>query len=232
MLLLNYLDEKEKYLISFENVSQNIVQVKGDFPVKTTGFNLSRDGKHDDWDYSAYTTLYREIDGGVQFSNDGSVYVEPIPPTPPKPYIPTLEEVKEQKVAEINDIQQETIQNGIDVTLSDGTVEHFSLTDRDQNDLDSLKDEVNEGSEKIPWHVDDESIHCRYYSNEDMRTITTAAKRFVTYHVTYFRDLRIYIRSMEDKESVEAVYYGTYVPTEYQSEVLRDFYSEMGIAGE
>ena len=30
-------------------------------------------------DYSEYTTVYREIDGGVIFSNDGSEYAEPIP---------------------------------------------------------------------------------------------------------------------------------------------------------
>ena len=229
MLQLQYINEKEKYSVSLIILNPHIVQLIGDFPIKTSGFMLSWKDSVWDGDYSDYTTVYREIDGGVQFSNDGSHYV---PPVPPEPHIPTLDEVKEQKVAEMNVIQQDIIQNGIDVTLSDGTREHFSLTDRDQNDLDSLKDEVNEGREKIPWHVDDESIHCRYYSNEDMRTITTAAKRFVTYHVTYFRDLRIYIRSMNSNEDVETVYYGIFVPRKYQSEVLADFYNEMGLNGE
>lgn len=232
MLSLKYLNERETYSVSFSNVSKNIVQITGNFPIKTSGFMLSWKDNVWDGDYSDYTTVYREIDGGVQFSNDGSVWIEPEPTPELEPYIPTLEEIKEQKVAEMNSVQQITIQNGIDVTLLDGTVEHFSLTDRDQDDLDSLKDEVNEGREKIPWHVDDESIHCKYYSNEDMRTITTAAKRFVTYHVTYFRDLRIYIRSMNSKEDVETVYYGIYVPRKYQSEVLTDFYNEMSLNGE
>ena len=57
-----------------------------------------------------------------------------------------------------------------------------------------------------------------------MLLITQKAESFLTYHITYFRDLRNYIRSMADKESVNSVDYGVYIPTEYQSEVLRDMY--------
>ena len=76
MLLLKYLNEQKEYQVSFELISTNIVQITGNFQIKTSGFTLSRENEEDDWDYSAYTTIYREIDGGAQFSNDGSVYVE------------------------------------------------------------------------------------------------------------------------------------------------------------
>ena len=224
MLSLRYLNEKKSYLVSFKTVSKNIVQITGEFPVKESGFVLSREGKSDEWDYSAYTTVYREIDGGVQFSNDGSVYVEP---EPPEPYIPTLEEVKAQKVSEINSVQQATIQNGIDVTLLDGTVEHFTLTDHDQTSLMGLQTQVAQGVEQIPWHTADQSEHCKYYSNMDMYLIVTEAMKFVTFHVTWFRDLRIYINSLETKEEVEAVTYDTPIPKEYQSEVLKDLLAAM-----
>lgn len=232
MQTLIYNRNTEQYQVSFRIINRNVVEIKGEVPIKTDGFMLSRDGKEWNGDYSDYTTVYRQIGDRVQFSNDGSVYVPPEPPTPPEPYIPTLEEVKAQKIVEMNAEQQMTIQNGIDVTLMDGTVEHFSLSDRDQGDLTALKDDVNEGATKLPWHVDDESMHCKYYSNEDMRTIITAAKQFATYHVTYFRDLRIYINSMLDKESVESVWYGMYIPLEYQSEVLMDMYIAKGIMGD
>lgn len=228
MLSLKYLNEKEEYLISFETISKNIVQITGDFPIKTSGFILSREGIEEVLgNYSDYTTVYREIDGGVQFSNDGSTWVEPEPPTPPEPYIPTLEEVKEQKVAEMNNIQQTIIQNGIDVTLSDGTTEHFSLTDRDQTSLMGLQTQVAQGVEQIPWHTADQSEHCKYYSNTDMYLIVTEAMKFVTFHVTWFRDLRIYINSLETKEEVEAITYDTPIPEEYQSEVLKDLLAAM-----
>lgn len=139
-------------------------------------------------------------------------------------YVPTLEEIKAKKVTEMNDAQQATIQNGLDIALSSGTVEHFTLTDHDQTSLMGLQTLVAQGVESIPWHTSDQSEHCKYYSNADMAIITSKALQFVTFHVTYFRDLRIYIRALEDKESVSNVFYGMSIPEEYQSDVLKDFF--------
>lgn len=57
------------------------MKIVGDFPIKTKGFILTRIGEPDAFtgDYSEYTTVYKEIEGGALFSNDGSIYVEPIP---------------------------------------------------------------------------------------------------------------------------------------------------------
>lgn len=211
---------EEIYLIEFKSDS-NVVELKGDFPIKTTGFTLSRIGQNDNWDYSTYTTVYREIEGGVQFSNNGSVYVEPEPIPEPEPYVPTLEEVKESKVVEMNIAQQSIIQRGIEVTLTDGTTEHFTLTEHDQTSLMGLQAQVTQGVEHIPWHTSDQSEHCKFYSNADMALITAAAMSYVTWHVTYFRDLRIYIRSLQTKEEIETVVYGMDIPEEYQSEPLK-----------
>ena len=63
---------------------------------------------------------------------------------------------------------------------------------------------VEAGDEAIPWHTSDEAEHCKFYSNADMAMITSKAMEYVTWHVTYFRDLRIYIRSLESAEAVEA----------------------------
>ena len=134
---------------------------------------------------------------------------------------PTLDEVKEAKVAEMNKAQQDAIQSGVDVTLSDGSVEHFSLTDHDQTSLVGLQTQVASGEENIPWHTSDETKHCKFYSNADMAKITATAMEFVTWHITYFRDLRIYIRSLESKEDVGRITYGTGIPEAYQSEPLK-----------
>lgn len=221
MLLLRYLNEKEKHSVSFKTVSRNIVQVTGDFPIKTSGFMLSREGKEENGDYSAYTTVYREVEGGVQFSNDGSVYIPPEPMPDPEPYVPTLEEVREMKIAEMSSVSDQIIQSGIDVTLSNETAEHFTLTEKEQGRLSALRQKVNEGEKEIPWHTSDEDEHCKFYSNPDMNLITTAALNYVTWHETYFRDLRIYIRSLDSKEAVEAVTYGMEIPKEYRSEPLK-----------
>lgn len=137
-------------------------------------------------------------------------------------YVPTLEEVKENKVSEMNETQQTVIQGGVDVRLTDGTVEHFTLTEHDQTSLIGLQTKVVAGEESIPWHTYDHSEHCKYYSNADMAIITETALNYVAFHVTYFRDLRIYINALKTKEEVEDIFYGTTIPEEYRSEPLKD----------
>ena len=105
MLNLKYIGSEEMYHVSFKSNGNNVVTITGDFPIKKTGFNLYLPGKKDILgDYSSFVTLYREIDGGAMFSNDGSVYVEPevVEPLPP-----TEEELaamfKASKVAKVNE---------------------------------------------------------------------------------------------------------------------------------
>lgn len=226
MLNMNYIGDSTVYPVEFNVITTNVVELKGDFPILEYGFLLSRPDYKDNWDYSAYTTVFREIDGGVQFSNDASVYVAPepapdIPDIPFGPYEPTLEELQEQKIREMNNAQQQSIKKGTDVTLADGTVEHFTLKDQDQTSLMGLQSQVAAGIEQIPWHNSDESEHCRFYSNADMQLIIAAAMQHVTWHVTYYRDLRIYIRSLLAREDIEAVFYGMQIPETYQSEPLK-----------
>lgn len=101
---LKYQNDDSIYEIEFKKISKNIVEITGDFPIQTDGFTLSREKHEDNWDYSAFTTVYKEVENGCQFSNDGSVYVEPIVPEP------TTEELAE--LAEKERI--EAIQNEID----------------------------------------------------------------------------------------------------------------------
>lgn len=121
----------------------------------------------------------------------------------------------------MNALQQAAIQSGVNVTLTDGTVEHFTLTEHDQTSLVGLQSQVAAGEEAIPWHTSNEGEHCKFYSNADMGLIITQAMAWVTWHVTYFRDLRIYIRSLSTKEEVSAVTYGVELPEAYQSEPLK-----------
>lgn len=212
--------------------------------VNTSGFTLYLDAEMlqdiGGDSYTGFTTIYRNDNetaryNGYQLSNDGSVYTAPQLPDPeefaPEPYVPTLEEVQEQKITEMNLMQQSVIQSGVQVTLFDGTQEHFTLSEHDQTSLMGLQTQVAQGVDNIPWHTSDQTQHCRYYSNADMALIVTAAMQYVTYHVTYYRDLRIYIRSLDNKDEVNTVYYGMEIPPEYQSEPLRDMLSAMAAGG-
>jgi hypothetical protein len=81
MLSFQYINDTKTYNVSFEKLDKNHVKILGDIPVRTNGFILGRIGEPKAFtgDYSEYKTVYREIDGGVIFSNDGSEYVEPVP---------------------------------------------------------------------------------------------------------------------------------------------------------
>lgn len=223
MLHLVYVGEKDKkYAVDLEQVNDHVVQITGDFPVKGNGFSLSRIDFEDGWDYTAFRTIYRNIAGGAQFSDDGSVYVAPPEPEPvpePEPYVPTLEEVKAMKLQEIGMACEQTIYAGVDVELPTG-IEHFSLTEKDQINLFGKQAQMAAGAERFEYHQD--GCPCRYYTKEEMQMIVEAALGYVTYHTTYCNALNIWVAFAETVEVVNEITYGCDVPDEYQSEVLRD----------
>ena len=78
MLKLKYINDTEEYQVEFSKISKNICQLKGEFPVKRDGFFLSRIGENDNWDYTSYKTIYRQLENAVQFSNNGSTFIPTI----------------------------------------------------------------------------------------------------------------------------------------------------------
>ena len=73
----------------------NIVSLKG-ATENNSGFKTYRMSGEQLGDFSEYTTIYRLLDDEVQYSNDGSVWVEP----ETHPYEPTVED-------KINALKQE-----------------------------------------------------------------------------------------------------------------------------
>lgn len=130
--------------------------------------------------------------------------------------------VRDKKTKEMNEEQQKIIAEGFDIEI-DGEVQHFTLTANDQTSLFGIISMmVQNGMELIPWHTSDNSEHSQYYTNEQMKAIIKKAMDFITYNISYFRDLRIYINSLEDVEEVKAITYGIIIPSKYKSDVLRD----------
>ena len=89
---------------------------------------------------TGWNTVYRDEGQTVYLSDDGSVYQTPDPDTggeilPPEPYVPTLEELQAAKKREISQACETAIYSGVDVKLSDGSTEHFALTEHDQLNL-------------------------------------------------------------------------------------------------
>ena len=226
MLKMRYCGLKTEYDIVFKKISNHIVQLSGDIPVKNKGFYLSREGKHDDWDYSGFTTVYRTLEDCVQFSDDGSVYVEPEPVPEPEPYVPTLEEVKDLKKQEIMTTYQSVKSAGFDVELSTGT-EHFPLTDEDSTFLFGKQLELASGSEDMISYQNADN-RCKLYSRDDMQLIISNALLFVNFQTTYRNNLCEWVDECTDKESVNNIIYGCDIPEEYQNEVYKKYLAQMG----
>lgn len=164
--------------------------------------------------------------------------VELIPnPEPPEPepseeeirrreeYERSIQFVKDKKIEYMSYLCHQTIENGILITLSDGLEHNFLLKDEDQVYLLGLLTELNAGALQVSYHEHDGE--CIYYSAEDMMQVIRASFAHIKFHQTYFGSLRTYINSMTDKNEVSAVEYGIEIPEQYQSQPLKDLYSQI-----
>lgn len=130
-----------------------------------------------------------------------------------------LEDAKAKKIADMSDACRNAIIAGFDAVLSDGKTHHFSMTIEDQLNINALYGLLASGMERVPYHADGEV--CEYFSAEDFGAIVQAATAHKTYHESYFNSLKAYIASKRTAASVNAIEYGTEIPEQYQSDVLK-----------
>lgn len=117
---------------------------------------------------------------------------------------------KQRKIDEMNNVCGQTITNGCDVELSDGTTEHFALTAEDQINIATAEKAIQAGATAFPYHADGKL--CRLYPAADIQKIINAATAWKTYHTTYFNHLKTWINRMEDKTEIQSVRYGAELP--------------------
>ena len=232
--------EEQRYEISsIRPESANVLEIifAGAIPAIGGDITIYTDDGTEATTLHGYETVWKREESRVWLSNDGSVYTPQTPPepaVPPEPYVPTLAEVQNNKKAEVNAACEAMIVSGVNVTLADGTVEHFDLKERDQLNLFGKQIQVNAGLESIEYHTDTTpTTNCKYYSNADMQSIIQAAMWHVSYHQTYCISLKVWIDACEAKEEVEEIFYGADIPEQYQSEVLKAYLvriaAEMGV---
>ena len=155
--------------------------------------------------------------------------VDAVAPEEKKPE--TLKEFKTAKKQEISQACEQIIYAGISVTLADGTVEHFALTEHDQLNLFGKQAQLATGAEQLEYHSDGKP--CWYYSATDMQTIIAAAMQHVSYHTTYCNALNMWVAGCETADELQQIYYGVDVPEQYQSEVLKAYLLEIAsLAGD
>lgn len=207
---LQYKNEDSIYYnIEFKKINNNVIEIIGTFPIKDIGFTLSRKGKNDNWNYYSFTTIYRELDNGAQFSNNGSVYVEPKIVEPSEP---TLEDVKNIKINELSSICNQQIIQGADIEAN-GETSHFSYDYEDQVNIKELFDLSVQTNVPMYYHADGES--CRVYTTEEIITIYAILSTNKSHHITYYNQLKMYVESLESIDDVNAVVYGQELTDEY-----------------
>lgn len=228
MLKLQYVGEDTTHIVEFHRINRHVIQVKGDLPIKTLGFKCSKLGANNGWDYTAYKTIYKLIEGGAQFSDDGSVYVEPQKPDPipePEPYVPTLEEIKEAKKQEIRMAYNSVKAAGVDVELSTGK-EHFPLTEEDVTFLIGKQLELTSPKSDVVSYQNADN-RCKFYKVEDMQKIIQEALQYVSYQTTYRNTLWEWVDECQSKEEVEEIVYGCLIPEQYQNDVIKTYLAQM-----
>lgn len=216
---------------SIRPVSGNVMQLvfAGAIPPNWGDITIYTDDGTEATTIIGYDTLYRDEGQTIYLSNDGSVYTAPETPEgpgePPEPYVPTLEELQAAKRREVSVACQQMIYQGVNVTLTNGSTDHFALTIEDQLNLFGKQIQVTSGAAQIEYHADGQP--CRYYTAADMQAIITAAMWHVSYHTTYCNALNMWISGCQTVEEVQTIFYGADVPPAYQSEVLQSYLTQI-----
>lgn len=195
--------------LTLSNAVENNILLCGNIQV-INEYNYTIQGE-----FIGYITLYRQFaDNNLHYilSNDNSVYIPPIPIPDPEPYEPTLEEVMDNKIIELSYICEQSIMNGVDVEI-DGQTEHFSYNEKDQANIDDLTNSAKETMMEQPYHADGGS--CKLYTAKQIITIYITEKMNKTHHTTYFNQMKMYIKTLEDKDAISAINYGDPLAGQY-----------------
>ena len=182
---------------------------------------------HAQWMQTVKTNLYLyDVAEVISIEEQEYNILAPATETDPEIVIPpatnpideiTLEYVREAKITKMSNTCRAIIEGGFDLELRD-KVQHFSLTTQDQLNLISLS-AMAQTQSLIPYHADGEE--CIFYTNEEINEIVETATAFKIYHTTYYNALKGYVNSLESIEEIAAIEYGSEIPEEYKSDVLK-----------
>lgn len=168
--------------------------------------------------HDEYNSLIEAIENHETIPDEEEEEEEPVKPAE-EPTEPDeiLEYVRNGKINEMSLACRRTIESGFDLVLR-GETRHFSLTTQDQLNLMSLS-AMTQTQSLIPYHADGEESE--FYTAEEINQIISAAASFKNYQLSYYNSLKTYINTLDTIEAIAAITYGTPIPDEYKSDVLK-----------
>lgn len=212
-MLLKYLNEENTYEINFKKISKNIVEIIGDFPIQDLGFTLSRVNQNDNWDYSSFTTIYRELDDGAQFSNDGSIYVEPEIIEPKEPTEEELQAIfksnKERKIIESKQLLAEYLEHHPLISNCHNNIEaQYSVTAEKQslmanNYLTYTIAKQSGLDATLTWNATGQE--CEIWTEEEFVTLVLQISEYVKPLVALQQSYEVQINKCESQEELDAI---------------------------
>lgn len=79
MILIQFTNDSRKFQVEYSNISEHVCQCLGSIPLNRSGFlTFSARTGEQLGDRSDFTIIYRTLENGYQYSNDGSVWEEPV----------------------------------------------------------------------------------------------------------------------------------------------------------
>lgn len=166
-------------------------------------------------EYNAFAQAF-ETNETIHYEREEQEQQETIPFVNPID-LASVEYIKEAKINEMNLACRHTIEAGFDLEIR-GATRHFSLTTQDQLNLMSLG-AIAQTQQLIPYHADGEE--CEFYTADEINEIIARATEFKNYNTVYYNALKSYINALETIEEISAIVYGTSIPEEYKTDVLK-----------
>ena len=139
----------------------------------------------------------------------------------------SLEEKRAAKHAEISAASEAAIYAGMDVETTQGT-EHFSLTEKDQINLTTAKNEIDKGAPIYLYHTDD--TLCRIFTADEINAIAQASVAHIIYHTTYCNHLFEWIRRADAAE-LAGITYGAELPEDLAAH-MQEILTQAGTVAE
>lgn len=137
-------------------------------------------------------------------------------------------EIIENKIEELSSICNQKITDGIDIELSNVEKKHFSYSIEDQANVSEMFNAIVMGATSYPYHANGEG--CKMYSAEDIIKIYSALTALKTSQVTYYNQLREYVKTLEFVSDIQSVTYGQELTGSYldtYNELMQNANTEM-----
>ena len=204
---------RAKLSFSENNLPNEATLLSGFFEINEHNF-IEQSG------FSDMNYVYQKINDltYVLTKDENDIYTESeIPDTDyseyvPEEYIPTIDEIRNMKISSLSHICNQQIVNGVDIDI-DGSVEHFSYAEEDQTNIKELFDLAVQTNTPLFYHSDGNS--CKLYTVTQIVELYTMSAMNKMHHITYFNQLKMYINTLDDFETIRNIEYGWELTGEY-----------------